>query len=762
MKRWRVALALALCAALGATTLGFATLGSPTLAEALDPMSLPVEEAPGEWELELLAPEALEDEPEPTEQPAQELPPDAPEATQAPSEGPESTEVPVEEIPSDDPETAEPPGTPEPEIPAHALTLNAEAIRLGVKETFRLEPALSGAEGVVAFTFATSDRKVATVSRTGKIRAKARGEARITVTAPDGQAVQCLVEVVKAPARLKLNAKAVTLAWDEATGAGTGFQLIPKLSRGSASRVRYGGYDEAVLRVDEGGMLRAVGVGVTKVTARTFNRKKASVTVTVLPAPDRIELNADALRLAPGDRFTLSAALPEDTAGPVAFRSDAPQVVRADPETGEIVALGVGEAVVIAECFNGVAARCAVSVLPPPDAIALKTRSLRLGVGERFALAPALTREDGQAAGGLLSYSSSREKVAAVDPQGVVIGNRRGRTRVTVTGPGGAKASCVVRVKRAPTSIQLEAEQSRLYWDPETGQGEQTALEATLSRGAASAIAYSGYDPDVVAVSPEGRVTAVGPGVTAITAETYNGLRATCAIRVLRAGQAATVNVAHRGGAGYWPENTLEAFSKAASTGATAIELDARTTRDGVQVVHHDPTITVGGRKREIKKLTLKELRALKPDLCTLDEAVELIAGTGLELNLELKKTADPEACVASVRRFGMEGRTVYISFEPSLLQRVRRAEPSARMGILMTDTRSDVDALIRELSLGYVFQRDTGLTLENLRAWQARGLLVGVWTIDDRRDVDWWLAQGVDYMTSNYPRLVTASLEDD
>lgn len=45
---------------------------------------------------------------------------------------------------------------------------------------------------------------------------------------------------------------------------------------------------------------------------------------------------------------------------------------------------------------------------------------------------------------------------------------------------------------------------------------------------------------------------------------------------------------AHRGGSGYFAENTLAAFSRAIDQGCAGAELDVHLTRDGVVVVHHD------------------------------------------------------------------------------------------------------------------------------------------------------------------------------
>src|SRR5829696_7851091 len=48
---------------------------------------------------------------------------------------------------------------------------------------------------------------------------------------------------------------------------------------------------------------------------------------------------------------------------------------------------------------------------------------------------------------------------------------------------------------------------------------------------------------------------------------------------------------AHRGGAALRPENTILAFDHGLALGADGLEFDVHLSRDGVVVVHHDPTL---------------------------------------------------------------------------------------------------------------------------------------------------------------------------
>jgi len=70
--------------------------------------------------------------------------------------------------------------------------------------------------------------------------------------------------------------------------------------------------------------------------------------------------------------------------------------------------------------------------------------------------------------------------------------------------------------------------------------------------------------------------------------------------------------IAHRGGAGLRPENTLAAFQHAAQLGADVLEMDLRVAADGAIVVMHDATVerTTDG-AGAVASLKLAELKRL-------------------------------------------------------------------------------------------------------------------------------------------------------
>ncbi len=104
------------------------------------------------------------------------------------------------------------------------------------------------------------------------------------------------------------------------------------------------------------------------------------------------------------------------------------------------------------------------------------------------------------------------------------------------------------------------------------------------------------------------------------------------------------VLVAHRGAVGPGePENTLAAFRLAIASGAEAIEIDLRGTKDGEIVVIHDATVdrTTNG-SGAVAELTLAQLRRLDAGrgehIPTYQEVLQLVSGTGIVLLLDIKK----------------------------------------------------------------------------------------------------------------------------
>ena len=86
------------------------------------------------------------------------------------------------------------------------------------------------------------------------------------------------------------------------------------------------------------------------------------------------------------------------------------------------------------------------------------------------------------------------------------------------------------------------------------------------------------------------------------------------------------------------PENTLEAFRRAVSAGAHALETDLRLSRDGVVVLMHDPSLRrTFGEKALVcdcdwaRLAALRTLRAPHEPMARLTDLLDLLNGDGME-----------------------------------------------------------------------------------------------------------------------------------
>lgn len=171
-------------------------------------------------------------------------------------------------------------GSEEPDEPTEAIEANANAIRLGVNETYKLNTKKLGKK----LTFKSSKPKVASVSKKGVVKGVKKGTAVITVMSGQKVKAKYAFKVMAKPKKVTLNKTKLTMMlYDEV-------QLKAKLPAGSASnKLIWKSSDEDVVTVFEDGWLFADDVGTATITVKTYNGKKATCKVKVVgdePEPE--------------------------------------------------------------------------------------------------------------------------------------------------------------------------------------------------------------------------------------------------------------------------------------------------------------------------------------------------------------------------------------------------------------------------------------------------------------------------------------------
>ncbi len=221
------------------------------------------------------------------------------------------------------------------------------------------------------------------------------------------------------------------------------------------------------------------------------------------------------------------------------------------------------------------------------------------------------------------------------------------------------------------------------------------------------------------------------------------------------------LNIAHRGASLDAPENTLQAFSLAVIQHADMIETDLHLTRDHVIALRHDPVLD----GVEIGTLTLEDLRERAPTVPTLKDALDLL-GQRIPFNLELKQPKDGQYegleahVLEEVRTRGLIHGTLFSSFDPPTLARLRELDPEAHIGLLVSGQASDnIEARAQRVGAEAVHLPLSLATQDRIDPLQQAGFRVHVFTVDDPQDQRRLFNWNVDGLFTNTPAQLHALL---
>lgn len=385
--------------------------------------------------------------------------------------------------------------------------LASNELTLGVGERFDLAPAMpEGRE--MEISCSSADASIASITSKGTVEAVAVGDTVVTATAADGAYAECLVHVRKAPDRVKFSAENFTLGVGETTDA---LKAIVGSAEGEyAGACTFKSSKPKIVKVDEKGALTGVKKGTATITARTYNDKTATCEVTVLSAPDSIEISAGKTAIGVGESLSVQCKLPKNTASQVVLSSSDTGIVGVNSQTGAIVGVAPGSARVTATTFNGKSSSVDISVSPAPQALTFPVDSVRLGVGMKLPFEASV--DSGAAAS--IKYTVKKKTIAKYSG-GKLTGVKKGSTTLTAKTYNGLKATCKVTVVDAPESVKLP------YDTLDIGVGESIQLYPDVG-SSASTFTYASSNKKAVKVSSDGVLTGVKKGNATVTIKTYN------------------------------------------------------------------------------------------------------------------------------------------------------------------------------------------------------------------------------------------------
>lgn len=250
--------------------------------------------------------------------------------------------------------------------------------------------------------------------------------------------------------------------------------------------------------------------------------------------------------------------------------------------------------------------------------------------------------------------------------------------------------------------------------------------------------------------------------------------------------------IAHRGGGGLAPENTLEAFRRSFELGADVLELDVRVSADGTFVVIHDDTVdrTTNG-NGEVSKIPFDRLQTLDagykftPDggvtfpfrgkgvrISSLEEVLNEFPEANFNIEAKNMGPERADAFCSLVRQHVAPERLVVASAGSAFLDEFRRT----CQGIPTSAAFTEVVSFIARYKAGVapsfsprmqvlqVPEKVPGLELltpEFIAAARERNLSVHGWTINDPRTMKRLIDAQIDGIMTDRPDLLLSAVRE-
>lgn len=414
-----------------------------------------------------------------------------------------------------------------------------ERTELGVGEILKLEPIVKTARGNVlseAVKVTTSNKAIVAVNGT-QIKGVKVGTADITLTTESGYKQTIRYKVFKAPGKVTLSQSKATMA------VGDELHLSAKLPTDTRGAITWTCSPADAMTVSQDGngeaTFIALNKGTVKLTAKTYNGKSASCTVTITDKATGIFFESEEYSV-PENR-TLQPTLkylPEGATGKATYAiveeepaGESP-VAEINAETGVVTALHEGRAKIQAT-VGELTAAVWVRVTPAVSEIKLPADvRLTIGLGEVYDLKPyAIHRTGEEYADAHITLATSNKNYVAVNGTQVK-GVKVGSATITIKEGDCEPLKVKITVVKAPSKVTLSQTAVTV------SEGETLKLKAALPSSAGT-VRWAVEDAKVLSIESVSadtftvEIRTLAKGKTRVKATSYDGKRsAMCTITV--------------------------------------------------------------------------------------------------------------------------------------------------------------------------------------------------------------------------------------
>lgn len=254
-----------------------------------------------------------------------------------------------------------------------------------------------------------------------------------------------------------------------------------------------------------------------------------------------------------------------------------------------------------------------------------------------------------------------------------------------------------------------------------------------------------------------------------------------------------TLVIAHQGGDGVWPGDTMLAFENAVHIGADVLEMDAHITKDGQIVLMHDEEVdrTTDG-EGLIEEITLDNLKKLDAaydwsiddgktfpyrgqgiQVPTLEEVFQRFPQMRYVIEIKLTKNPIEKPLCDLIRRYSMQDKTLIGSFHDDAMRNFRATCPEVATSAARNEVRNYV-LLGKAFLWGFYLPRfqtvqppwdpeeSLGIQIMTerfVRESHQKNIRVEPWTVNDPVLMKQYIEWGVDGIITDRPDLLVEAL---
>ena len=311
-------------------------------------------------------------------------------------------------------------------------------------------------------TWKSSNSKIATVDKNGKVKALKVGNATITATSTDGSNVsaQCKIKVVQRVTKIKLNKSIINLSKKGKT-AKLKATVLPNNAYNKS--VTWKSNNTKVVTVDKNGKIKATtnkGTTYVNAIAKDGRKIRTRILVVVGKKVKKITLNKTSVTLNRGAKnrtFQLKKAIKNKNATykGVSWYSSNKNVATVN-SNGKVTIKHRGKVVITVKAKDGSnkSAKCKFTVKQLVTKLSYNNKKQVKEVYKNKTIKFAVTVVPSNANNKGLTYSSSNKKVATVNSKGVIKGIKAGTVTITAKAKDGSRKAVklTVKVKNPPIS----------------------------------------------------------------------------------------------------------------------------------------------------------------------------------------------------------------------------------------------------------------------------------------------------------------------